>query len=57
MEVLHFTLEHGVSQIINNYCQTSNTRHTLVGNKIVDHSEVVGALPVGATPTTSSFST
>ena len=24
------------------YCQTSNIRHTLVGNKIVDHSDVVG---------------
>ena len=29
--------------------------HTLVGNKIVDHSGVVGASPVGAVPTTSSF--
>ena len=29
----------------------------IVGNKIVDHSDVVGALPVGAAPTTSSFST
>ena len=28
-----------------------------VCNKIVDHSDVVGASPVGATPTTSSFST
>ena len=27
------------------YCQTSNVRHTL-GNKIVDHSHVVGASPV-----------
>ena len=35
----------------------SNISHTLVGNKIVDHSNVVGALPVGAAPTTSSFST
>ena len=35
----------------------SNLRHTLVGNKIVDHSDVVGASPVGAAPTTSSFST
>ena len=26
-------------------------------NKIVDHSDVVGAPPVGAAPTTSSFST
>ena len=31
--------------------------HTLVGNKIVDRSDVVGASPVGAAPTTSSFST
>ena len=30
---------------------------TLVGNKIVDHSDAVGASPVGAAPTTSSFST
>ena len=42
---------------INDYRNTSNIRHTLVGNKIVDHSDVVGALPVGAAPTTSSFST
>ena len=39
------------------YRQVSNIRHTLVGNKIVDHSDVVGASPVGAAPTTSSFST
>ena len=30
---------------------------TLVGNNIVDHSDVVGASPVGAAATTSSFST
>ena len=40
-----------------NYCQTSNMSHTLVGNKIVDQSDVVGASPVGAAPTTSSFFT
>ena len=39
------------------YHQVSNIRRTLVGNKIVDHSDVVGASPVGAAPTTSSFST
>ena len=39
------------------YRIVSNTRRTLVGNKIVDHSDVVGASPVGAAPTTSSFST
>ena len=40
----------------NSYRQVSNIRRTLVG-KIVDHSDVVGASPVGAAPTTSSFST
>ena len=40
-----------------NYRKTSNISHTLVGYKIVDHSDVVGASPVGAAPTTSSFST
>ena len=39
------------------YCQTSNISHTWVGDEIVDHSDVVGASPVGAAPTTSSFST
>ena len=32
-------------------------RDTGVGIKIVDHSDVVGASPAGAAPTTSSFST
>ena len=41
----------------NSYRKTSNIRRTSVGNKIVDHSDVVGASPVGAAPTTSSFST
>ena len=44
-----FTLE--------NYHKVSNIRRTLVGSKIVDHSDVVGASPVGAAPTASSFST
>ena len=39
------------------YRKTSNISRTLVGNKIVDNSDVVGASPVGAAPTTSSFST
>ena len=39
------------------YRQTSYIRRTLVGNKIVDHSDVAGAAPVGAAPTTSSSST
>ena len=37
--------------------QASNISYTLVGNKIVDHSDVVGAAPTGAASTTSSFST
>ena len=39
------------------YRKTSNISRTLVGNKIVDNSDVVGASPDGAAPTTSSFST
>ena len=40
-----------------NYRQTSNICRTLVRNKIVDHSDVFGASPDDAAPTTSSFST
>ena len=39
------------------YRQACNISRTLECNKIVDHSDVVGASPVGAAPTTSSFST
>ena len=39
------------------YRQTSNISRTLVGNKIVDHSDVLGESPVAAASTTSSFST
>ena len=39
------------------YRKISNIIRTLVGHKIVDHSDVVGASPVGAAPTTSSLST
>ena len=42
---------------ISDYRKVSSIRRTLVGNEIVDHSDVVGASPVGAAPTTSSFST
>ena len=41
----------------NTYRKTSDIRHTLVDNKIVDHSDVVRASPVGTAPTASSFST
>ena len=39
------------------YRQTSNISGTLIGNKIVHHSDVIAASSVGAAPTTSSFST
>ena len=39
------------------YHQTSNISRTLVGNEIVDHSDVVGAPPIGAALTTSEWST
>ena len=39
------------------YHKTLYIRHTSVSNKNVDHSDFVGALPVGAVPTTPSFST
>ena len=37
------------------YHQTSNITRTLVGNDIVDHSDVVGESPVSAVPATSSL--
>ena len=37
--------------------QTYIISGTLVGNKIVDHTDVAGVSPVGAAPTTSSSST
>ena len=36
------------------YHQTANISRTLAGSKIVDHSDVVGASPVGAAPTETS---
>ena len=41
----------------NRLSPTSNISHTFVGDKLVDHSDVVGASPVGAAPIISSFST
>ena len=37
--------------------ERKTVKHTLVGDKIVDHSDVVGASTIGVAPTTSSFST
>ena len=42
--------------MMNVYRRVSNIRRALVGNKIIDHSDVVGAYPVGAAPTTSEWS-
>ena len=41
----------------NMHNQTYIISGTLVGNKIVDHTDVAGVSPVGAAPTTSSSST
>ena len=39
------------------YRKTINISRTFVCNIIVDHLDVVGAPPVGAAPTTSSYLT
>ena len=39
------------------YRQYYNISRIVEDNKLVDHSDVVGASPVGAAPTASSFST
>ena len=39
------------------YRKISYISRTLVGKKIIDHSDVVGASPAGAAPTSSSLST
>ena len=56
---IHDTTSVTRPQLVNQsmYRQVSNISRTLEGNKIVDHSDVVGATPVGAAPSTSSFST
>ena len=36
-----------------NYRKISDISRTLVGKKILNHSDVVGAAPVGAAPSTS----
>ena len=47
--------ESTLEEFIGKYRQISNIRRAFVGNQIVDHSDLVGASPVGAAPTTSSF--
>ena len=53
----HVSLNSAAIGSDSSYRKTSSISRTLVGNKIVDNSDVVGASPVGAAPTTSSFST
>ena len=54
---VHFEILHKRFRLhIKMYCQTSNISHTIVGNKFLDHTNVVGALPVSFAPTTFSFS-
>ena len=40
-----------------NYPQTSDISRTLIGNAVVDHTDVIAASPAGAALTISSFST
>ena len=54
---LEFQIKIHKNMLLRDYRKVSNIRRTLVGNKVVDHSDVVGASPVGAAPNTSSFST
>ena len=53
--VFCYCLVQGIlTHIRHRYRKVSNIRRTLVGSKIVDHSDVVRASPVGTAPTTSS---
>ena len=56
--VVHAVVYIGINEFV--YLSTAHLKLytlTLVGNKIVDHSNVVGSSSVGAAPTASSFST
>ena len=48
--------KHDIWDVVN-YRQTSNISRVLMGNNIFDHSDILGASPVGAASTTSSLST
>ena len=57
---IEISLEYFLKDILDDksvYRRVSNIRRTWIGNEIDDHSAVVGASPVSAAPTTSSFST
>ena len=53
----HSEASHPESGVKIAYRKVSNIRRTRISNKIVDHSDEVGASPVGAAPTPSSLST
>ena len=48
------TLVQAITSVLT-YRQISNIRSTSIENNVIDHSDVVGASPVGAAPTTSSL--
>ena len=50
-------VQDNVENTMPRYHETYAISHTLVGNKIVHHTDVVGVAPTGDAPTTSSFST
>ena len=49
--------DHTIKQTLHKWSLTFNISRALVGNKIVDHSDVVEALLVDAAPTAALFST
>ena len=53
--IIKITAESPGDNELIHYRKTSNMSRTLVCNKLVDHSDVVGASSVGAAPTTSSY--
>ena len=53
--VPYAVLQNSVCKRQSIYDQTFNISCTLIGNKLVERSDVVGALPVSAAPIISSF--
>ena len=54
----HYSIHTKLSELgrfISTYHETSNISRTIISNKIVDHSDVVGAWPVGVVPTHTSI--